>query len=88
MRVVPVVALYAGCDDMLTKAECVIRQTQNNDKAVAGGLAGARWVYNELDLVYMSRVVRKPAFAYANTKLQVSSCVVTTQLISAFAFAT
>ena len=44
VRVVPVVALYAGCDDMLTKAECVIRQTQNNDKAVAGGLAGARWV--------------------------------------------
>lgn len=42
VRVVPVVALYAGCDDMLTKAECVIRQTQNNDKAVAGGLAGAR----------------------------------------------
>ena len=42
MRIIPAVALYAGQDCMLEKAECVIRQTQNNDMAVAGGLAAAR----------------------------------------------
>ena len=35
----------------------------------------------------MSRVVRKPAFAYAKTKTQIS-CAETAQLISAFVFAT
>ena len=34
----------------------------------------------------MSRVMRKPVFAYAKTKTQIS-CAVTAQLISAFVFA-
>ena len=34
----------------------------------------------------MSRVIRKPAFAFAKTKTQIS-CAVTAQLISAFIFA-
>ena len=36
---------------------------------------------------YMSRVVRKPGFAYAKTKTQISFAV-TAKLISAFVFAT
>ena len=36
---------------------------------------------------YVSRVMRKPAFAYAKTKTQISSAV-TALLISAFVFAT
>ena len=36
---------------------------------------------------YLSRIVRKPDFAYAKTKAQIS-CAVTAQLISAFVFAT
>ena len=35
---------------------------------------------------YMSHVMRKPFFAYAKTKTQIS-CAVTSQLISAFVFA-
>ena len=37
--------------------------------------------YNGVE-VYMSRAIRKPAFAYVKTKLQIS-CVVTPQVISA-----
>ena len=36
--------------------------------------------------LHMSLVMRKPAFAYAKTKTQIS-CAVTTELISAFVFA-
>ena len=49
--------------------------------------------YNKLSpdqfqfLQQMSLVVRKPTFAYAKTKTQIS-CAVTAQLISAFVFAT
>ncbi|KAH3796858.1 crystallin J1A-like [Dreissena polymorpha] len=42
LRVVPVVALYAGRPEMLSVAEQVIRQTQNNDLAVAVGLTASR----------------------------------------------
>lgn len=42
LRIVPVVALYAGRPDMLEKAESVIRVTQNSDTSVAVGLAAAR----------------------------------------------
>lgn len=43
LRVVPVVALYAGRPEMLEKAEEVIRQTQDSDICVAVGLAAARY---------------------------------------------
>ena len=36
----------------------------------------------------MNRVVRKPVFAYANTKTQISFAVLTAKLTSAFVFAT
>ena len=36
---------------------------------------------------YLSRVMRKPAFAYAKTKEQIS-CTVTAELINAFVFTT
>ena len=42
LRMVPVVALYAGRSDMLDKVEEVIRQTQDNDTCLAVGLAAAR----------------------------------------------
>lgn len=42
LRVVSVVALYAGHPDMLEKAEAVIRQTQNSDLCLSVGLAAAR----------------------------------------------
>jgi len=42
LRIIPVVALYAGKPDMLDKAEEVIRVTQNSDTSVAVGLAAAR----------------------------------------------
>ena len=42
LRIVPVVALYAGRPDMLDRAEEVIRVTQDNDTSVATGLAAAR----------------------------------------------
>ena len=37
---------------------------------------------------YMSLVMRKPAFAYAKTKTQISCAILIAQLISAFVFAT
>lgn len=42
IRIVPVVALYAGRPEMLDVAEQVIRTTQNSDTSVAVGLAAAR----------------------------------------------
>ena len=42
VRIVSVVAMFAGEEDMLKKAESVIRQTQNTDMCLAGGLAAAR----------------------------------------------
>ena len=42
LRIIPVVALYAGKPEMLDKAEEVIRVTQNSDTSVAVGLASAR----------------------------------------------
>lgn len=42
LRIIPVVALYAGKPEMLDKAEEVIRVTQNSDTSVAVGLAAAR----------------------------------------------
>ncbi|XP_052789981.1 crystallin J1A-like [Mya arenaria] len=42
VRIVPVVALYAGRPEMLSRAEVVVRQTQDNDMCVAVGLAAAR----------------------------------------------
>ena len=42
LRIVSVVAKYAGQDSMLEKTEAVIRQTQNSDTTVAVGLAAAR----------------------------------------------
>lgn len=42
LRIVPVVAMYAGKSDMLEKAEEVIRVTQNSDTSVAVGLTAAR----------------------------------------------
>lgn len=42
LRIVSVVALYAGRPEMLDKAEEVIRSTQNSDTSVAVGLAAAR----------------------------------------------
>lgn len=42
LRIVSVVALYAGRPEMLDKAEQVIRSTQNSDTSVAVGLAAAR----------------------------------------------
>ena len=39
------------------------------------------------EITKMSRVLRKPLFAYVKTKTQIS-CAVTAQLISAFVFAT
>ena len=41
-KIPPLVALYAGTGDMLEKAEDAIRVTQDNDIAVASGLAFAR----------------------------------------------
>jgi ADP-ribosylglycohydrolase len=41
-KIAPVVALYAGKPELLARAEEAIRVTQNTDKAVAAGLAGAR----------------------------------------------
>ena len=42
LRIVSVVAMYAGQPDMLEKAEAVIRQLQNSDTSVAIGLTAAR----------------------------------------------
>ena len=42
LRIVSVVAMYAGQGDMLERAEEVIRQTQNSDTSVAVGLTAAR----------------------------------------------
>ncbi|XP_046333134.1 crystallin J1A-like [Haliotis rufescens] len=42
LRMVPVVALYAGRPEMLDKVENVLRVTQNFDTAVSIGLAAAR----------------------------------------------
>lgn len=42
VRIVSVVAMFAGEEDMLKNAESVIRQTQNTDMCLAGGLAAAR----------------------------------------------
>ena len=42
IRIVSVVAMYVGQDDMLERAEEVIRQTQNCDTTVAVGLTAAR----------------------------------------------
>lgn len=42
LRIVSLVALYAGRPEMLDKAEEVIRSTQNSDTSVAVGLAAAR----------------------------------------------
>ncbi|XP_045200778.1 crystallin J1A-like [Mercenaria mercenaria] len=42
LRIVSVVALYAGRPEMLDRAEEVIRSTQNSDTSVAVGLAAAR----------------------------------------------
>ena len=41
-KIAPLVAIYAGHADLLTHVEDVIRMTQNNDTAVAIGLAAAR----------------------------------------------
>lgn len=42
VRIVPVVALYAGHPDMLEIVEHVIETTQNSDTSIAVGLAAAR----------------------------------------------
>ena len=41
-RIAPIVALYAGKEDMLSKVEEMVRVTQNNDVPVAYALAAAR----------------------------------------------
>mmetsp|Transcript_85619 Transcript_85619/g.266230 ORF Transcript_85619/g.266230 Transcript_85619/m.266230 type:complete len:437 (+) Transcript_85619:104-1414(+) len=42
VKIVPVVALYAGRDQLLEKVEAAIRVTQDHEQAVAFGLAAAR----------------------------------------------
>jgi hypothetical protein len=41
-KIAPVVALYAGTDELLCRAEEAIRTTQNTEEAVGYGLAAAR----------------------------------------------
>ncbi len=42
-KIAPVVAMYAGRDDMLEKVEQVVRATQESDFIVVVALAAARW---------------------------------------------
>ena len=41
------------------------------------------WEYHKMAVYEMSRVMRKPIFPYAKTKVQIS-CAITAQLTSAF----
>ena len=41
---IPLVALFAGHPDLLSKAEAAIRVLQESDMSVACGLAAVRWV--------------------------------------------
>lgn len=43
-KVAPLVAMYAGQEDMLDMVEEAVRVTQNDDVAVAFALAAARWI--------------------------------------------
>ena len=43
-KIAPLVAMYAGHPDLLFHIEDVIRMTQDNDMAVAIGLAAARYI--------------------------------------------
>ena len=46
-KLAPVVAMYAGRDDMLEIVEDVIRVTQNDDVPVCLGLATARYKHSQ-----------------------------------------
>ena len=59
------------------------RQGSNSKK---GNIVFTCFQGKQYQMKYLSVVVRKPAFAYAKIKAQIS-CAVTAQLISAFVFA-
>ena len=63
------------CRGYISTSDCLLNMTKNNGSVIG------------IDKQYMSRVMRKLAFAYAKTKPQIS-CAVTALLISTFVFAT
>ena len=77
--------LYVGlccvCGENILKTMTYTKESFHH-KILCRHLLG--WLVLE---IHLSRVTRKPAFAYVKTKPQ-TSCAVTAQLISAFVFAT
>lgn len=48
-KLAPIVAMYAGHPDLLVYVEQIVRMTEDNDVAVAIGLAAARCIYPQVN---------------------------------------